>query len=94
MNMARLWAIMRKELIQVRRDRITLGLVVGIPVVELLLFGYALNAVTDHIATVVFDESATASSRAFAASFHNTGYFTIRRWVDSREEAMLSLIHI
>ena len=82
---------MRKELIQVRRDRVTLGLVIGIPVVELLMFGYALNAVTDHIATVVFDESATASSRTFAAAFHNTRYFTIRRWTASREEAMRAI---
>ena len=56
MSWARLRAIVRKELIQIRRDRLTLGLVVGIPVVELLMFGYALNAITDHIATVVFDE--------------------------------------
>ncbi|MGE3855912.1 MAG: ABC transporter permease [Dehalococcoidia bacterium] len=88
MNTARLWAIMRKELIQVRRDRVTLALVVGIPIVELLLFGYALNAVTDHIATVVLDQSQTASSRSYAQSFHNTGYFTIVRWVGTREEAM------
>ncbi|MEI7924777.1 MAG: ABC transporter permease [Chloroflexota bacterium] len=91
MSLARLWAIMRKELIQVRRDRITLALVVGVPVMELLMFGYALNAVTDHIATVVFDESSTASSRAFAQSFHNTDYFTIVRWMPSREDAMRAI---
>ncbi|MFA7249846.1 MAG: ABC transporter permease [Dehalococcoidia bacterium] len=88
MSLARLWAIMRKELIQVRRDRVTLALIIGVPVIELLMFGYALNAVTDHIATVVFDESSTAASRTFAQAFDNTGYFTIRRWVGSREEAM------
>ena len=88
MNLGRLWAIIRKELIQVRRDRITLALVVGIPVIELLMFGYALNAVTDHIATVVFDESGTASSRSFVSSFDNTGYLTVRRWAATREEAM------
>lgn len=91
MNFGRLWAIIRKELIQVRRDRITLALVVGIPVIELLMFGYALNAVTDHIATVVFDESGTASSRSFISSFDNTGYFTVRRWAATREEAMRAI---
>ena len=84
----RLRAVIRKELIQIRRDRLTLGLVVGIPVIELLMFGYALNAVTDHIATVVVDESATASSRAFVAAFENSGYFTIERRVPTRAEAM------
>ena len=91
MNLGRLWAIIRKELIQVRRDRITLALVVGIPVIELLMFGYALNAVTDHIATVVFDESGTASSRSFVSSFDNTGYFSVRRWAATREEAMRAI---
>ena len=91
MNLGRLSAIIRKELIQVRRDHITLALVVGIPVVELLMFGYALNAVTDHIATVVFDQSGTASSRSFVSSFDNTGYFTVRRWTSTREEAMRAI---
>jgi len=90
-NRARLWAIMRKELIQVRRDRVTLALVVGIPVIELLMFGYALNAVTDHIATVVVDESSTATSRAYAQSFHSTGYFTIVRWAENRADAMRAI---
>ena len=91
MSLARLWAIMRKELIQVRRDRVTLALVIGIPVMELLLFGYALNAVTDHIATVVYDESSSASSRGFAQALHNTGYFDLKRWVATREEAMRAI---
>ncbi len=88
MSWVRLRAIIRKELIQIRRDRLTLGLVVGIPVVELLMFGYALNAVTDHIATVVYDESGTASSRAFSGVFEHSTYFDIVRMVGSREEAM------
>lgn len=88
MSWTRLRAIIRKELIQIRRDHVTLGLIVGIPVVELLLFGYALNAVTDHIATVVFDESGTASSRALSGAFEHSTYFDIVRAVGSREEAM------
>ncbi|MFN8638680.1 MAG: ABC transporter permease [Dehalococcoidia bacterium] len=88
MSWVRLRAIIRKELIQIRRDRLTLGLIVGIPVVELLMFGYALNAVTDHIATVVFDASGTASSRAFSGVFEHSTYFDIVRSVGSREEAM------
>lgn len=43
MNLRRLWAIMLKELRQLRRDRITLAMIVGIPVMQLLLFGYAIN---------------------------------------------------
>lgn len=91
MSMSRLRAIVRKELVQIRRDRLTLALVIGIPVVELLLFGYALNAVTDHVATAVFDESQTSASRAFIAAFENSTYFDIKERVTSREEAMASI---
>lgn len=91
MRWGRLWAVIRKELIQIRRDRVTLGLVVGIPVVELLLFGYALNAVTDHIATVVYDQSGTASSRALSAALENSTYFDIGRAVGSRDEAQRAI---
>ena len=91
MSWARLRAVIRKELVQIRRDRLTLGLVIGIPVVQLLMFGYALNSITDHIPTVVYDPSQTASSRSFAHAFENTGYFTIRRWVPTREEAMAAI---
>ncbi len=91
MSWGRLRAVIRKELIQIRRDRVMLGLIVGVPVVQLLMFGYALNAVTDHIATVVHDESGTASSRAFIGAFEHSTYFDVRRAVGSRAEAMLAL---
>lgn len=91
MSLSRLLAIVRKELIQIRRDRITLVLVIGIPVVELLLFGYALNAVTDHIATAVYDESRSSASRAFVAAFEHSTYFDVVERVQSREEAMAAV---
>jgi len=90
-SLSRLLAIVRKELIQIRRDRITLVLVIGIPVVELLLFGYALNAVTDHIATAVYDESRTSASRAFVAAFEHSTYFDVVAHVQTREEAMAAV---
>ncbi len=91
MNLGRLMAIIRKEVIQIRRDRATLGLVIGIPVMELLLFGYALNTVTDHISTVLVDESGTASSRAFASAFEHSTYFDVRMKVSDRESALAAI---
>ncbi|MFN8556795.1 MAG: ABC transporter permease [Dehalococcoidia bacterium] len=91
MRWTRLLAIMRKEIIQIRRDRTTLSLVLGIPVLQLILFGYALNTVTDHLPTVVHDDSQTASSRAFIDAFHNTGYFDILRRVSSQAEVMQAI---
>lgn len=88
MSGTRLLAVMRKEVIQTRRDRRTLALILILPAMQLLLFGYALNTVTDHVPTVVYDQSHTASSRAFAAAFQNTGYFDVRLWAQSRDEAL------
>ena len=55
MNLRRLWAIMLKELRQLRRDRITLAMIVGIPVMQLLLFGYAINLNLRHLDAGVAD---------------------------------------
>jgi ABC-2 type transport system permease protein len=80
---ARIWSIVVKEFIQIRRDRRTLAIVLALPVMQLLLFGYAINTTVDHIATVVLDQARDAQSRAFIASFFNSGYFDPAGQVDS-----------
>lgn len=80
----RLWPMLRKELIQMRRDRLTLGLLIGIPVVQLLMFGYAIQTDVRHIPTIVLDESRTPASRDLIAAFENTGSFRILGHVDGR----------
>jgi ABC-2 type transport system permease protein len=72
---SRIWSVIRKELIQIRRDPRTLAIVVVMPIMQLLLFGYAINTTVDHIPTVVFDEARDGQSRAFAQALFNTGYF-------------------
>ncbi len=67
-----------------RRDRLTLGIMVGIPVVQLLLFGYAIQTDVRHIPTVVLDESRTPASRDLIQAFENTGSFRIVDHVDGR----------
>jgi len=74
----------RKEFIQMRRDRLTLGIMVGIPVIQLLLFGFAIQTDVRHIPTVVLDESRTPTSRDVIAAFQNTGNFRIVTHVDGR----------
>jgi ABC-2 type transport system permease protein len=73
--LARIWSIVAKEFIQIRRDPRTLAIVLVMPVMQLVLFGYAINTTADHIATVVLDQARDAQSRRFVASFFNTGYF-------------------
>ena len=84
--MPRLWPMVKKEFVQMRRDRLTLGIMVGIPVVQLLMFGFAIQMDVRHIPTVVLDESRTPTSRALVAVFENTGSFRIVRHVDGRDQ--------
>jgi ABC-2 type transport system permease protein len=73
MNLRRLFAIMVKELRQLRRDRMTLGMIVGIPVLQLLLFGYAINMDVRGLPAAVADEAQTAGSRALVQNLLATG---------------------
>src|SRR5881409_3334449 len=82
--MRRFGPMFRKEFIQMRRDRLTLGIMVGIPVIQLLLFGFAIQTDVRHIPTVVLDESRTPTSRDVIAAFQNTGNFRIVTHVDGR----------
>ncbi len=84
--MPRFWPMFRKEFIQMRRDRLTLGIMTGIPVFQLLLFGFAIQTDVRNIPTVVLDESRTPASRELVAAFENTGNFRIRTHVDNRAE--------
>jgi ABC-2 type transport system permease protein len=84
--MKRFVPMFRKELIQMRRDRVTLGIMVGIPVIQLLLFGFAIQTDVRHIPTVVLDESRTPASREAIAAFENTGNFRIVAHVNGRDE--------
>jgi ABC-2 type transport system permease protein len=83
--MKRFVPMFRKEFIQMRRDRLTLGIMTGIPVIQLLLFGFAIQTDVRHIPTVVLDESRTPTSREMIAAFENTGNFRIVAHVDGRD---------
>ncbi len=82
--MPRFLPMFRKEFIQMRRDRLTLGIMIGVPVIQLLMFGFAIQTEVRHIPTVVLDESRTPASREIVAAFENTGSFDIVRHVDGR----------
>jgi ABC-2 type transport system permease protein len=82
--MPHFWPMFRKEFIQMRRDPITLAIMIGIPVIQLLLFGYAIQTDVRHIPTVVLDESRTPASRDITRALENTGNFRIVGYVDDR----------
>lgn len=64
----RIFAIAAKEIIQLRRDRLTVGMVVGIPALQLLLFGYAINTDVRHLSAAVADQAGTRMSRELVAA--------------------------
>lgn len=75
-----------KEMVQLRRDRFTLAMMLGIPAMQLVLFGYAIRTEVRHLPTVVLDESGTPESRALVSVLRNTGNFDVTEWVSNRAE--------
>lgn len=75
--MRRIWAVALKELRQAARDPLSLAMLLGVPAMMLLLYGYALNFDVKHIALAVQDEDRTAASRTLADGFLTSGYFDL-----------------
>ena len=77
MSGRRLWSVVRKEVLQLLRDRRTLATIITLPIIQMILYGYLNNDVT-HIPTAVFDQSRTPESRTLLQAFTNTTYVDIR----------------
>ncbi|MBS2029014.1 MAG: ABC transporter permease [Deltaproteobacteria bacterium] len=75
-----------KELIQLRRDRLTMAMMVALPAVQLLLFGYAIDTDVRHVPTIVYDQDRSAASRDFAQQLQSTGFYDLRGEVRSYDE--------
>ena len=86
MSATRLFAIMRKELQQLRRDRITFGMIVGIPIGQMLLFGYAINTDVRNLNAAVANQAETHLSRQFVAELRETQILDIQHSVDTAEQ--------
>ncbi|WP_333842964.1 ABC transporter permease [Pelomicrobium sp.] len=84
---SRFAAIVVKEFIQMRRDRLTFAMMVGIPLIQLTLFGFAINADPKHLPTAVLSADDSRFARSFLASLANSGYFHLVQRVQSEAEA-------
>jgi ABC-2 type transport system permease protein len=91
MNLRRLFAVMLKELRQVRRDRVTLAMIVGIPVMQLVLFGYAINLNLRGLDAGIADQARTAGSRALVMDLVATGVIAPKLDVDTPQQLMDAL---
>jgi ABC-2 type transport system permease protein len=85
-NLQRFWAIVVKEFIQMRRDRLTFGMMVGIPMLQLILFGYAINSNPKHLPTAVFAADDSTFSRTIVWGLNNSSYFDLTREAHSAAE--------
>lgn len=83
MNGRRLWAVARKEGIHIIRDWRSLVMGIAIPILLLILFGYALTLDVDEVPLVVWDQSGTETSRRFISQFDGSPYFSLRRYVQT-----------
>jgi ABC-2 type transport system permease protein len=84
-NWRRFWAVVVKEFIQMRRDRVTFAMMVGIPMIQLILFGYAINSDPKHLPTAIFSADNSVFSRTIEWGLHNSSYFDITR--EAKNEA-------
>ena len=76
-SVARWWGIVRKEFLQLRRDRVTFAMIVGIPIIQMTLFGFAINTDPKHLPTAVIVADQSEFTRSFIAAMRNSGYFDI-----------------
>lgn len=85
-SFGRFLSIMKKEFIQMRRDKMSMRLPIGMTIMMMVLFGYAVNTEVEDIRTAIFDQNKTQDSREYIDKFKSTGYYTIVQYVNSEEE--------
>jgi ABC-2 type transport system permease protein len=86
-SLARIWAILLKEVLQMRRDRITMGMIVGVPLMQLCLFGFAINFNPKALPTAVSVADPGPFARSIVAALRNSSYFEIVAETNSPSEA-------
>ena len=80
------WAMLVKEFIQLKRDRVSFAMIIMIPLVQLLLFGYAINTTPHNLPTAVLMQERSDLSRSILAALENTKYFRVTELPHSEAE--------
>ncbi|MHB8808713.1 MAG: ABC transporter permease [Desulfobulbaceae bacterium] len=83
----RFCAIILKEFVQMRRDRVTFAMMIGIPIMQMIIFGFAINSDPKHLPTVVLDADHSDFTRTLIAAMQNSEYFRVLKTVATEEEA-------
>ncbi len=87
----RIKALVWKEFLQLQRDRLTLAFPLGMPLMQLIIFGYAINYDVKHMPAAVLDESQSQESRSFVDGLVATQYFDVKAQVRSEAELRAAL---
>jgi ABC-2 type transport system permease protein len=87
LSLRRFGAILMKETLQMLRDRITFAMMIGVPIMQLVLFGFAINNDPKHLPAALVATSQDRLTRAIVTSLENTGYYRFEHVVDSAAEA-------
>ncbi|CAD6525390.1 putative multidrug ABC transporter permease YbhR [Paraburkholderia kirstenboschensis] len=90
-SLARWWSVVLKEFLQLRRDRVTFAMIVGVPIVQLSLFGFAINTDPKHLPTAVIVHDQSEFSRSFIAAMTNSAYFDIVETLPDEEAGRRAL---
>src|SRR5207253_6028365 len=90
-SLSRWTGIIVKEFIQLKRDRLTFGMIIGIPVLQLVLFGYAINADPKRLPTAVLAADSSPYSRTLIAAMQTSGYFRIEGTFANEDEVEKAL---
>ena len=86
MNLARTWAIFRKELIHIRRDPRSLIQIILLPIMLMMLYGYALTFDIKHVPTAIYDQEQSRVTAEFIRRFEGSEYFKVSRFLSSYQE--------
>lgn len=90
-SVTRWWSLVLKEFIQLRRDRLTFAMILGIPILQMALFGYAINTNPKHLDTGVLSADDSNITRSFIAALQNSSYFTVVSELPNEQAARLAL---
>ncbi|OGF48035.1 MAG: hypothetical protein A2452_04590 [Candidatus Firestonebacteria bacterium RIFOXYC2_FULL_39_67] len=88
---SKIYAIMKKEILHIIRDPRSLFMAIGMPMIFIVLFGYAINMDIDNVKIVVCNHDKTAKSREYISGFTASGYFNIISYTDRENDLVLSL---
>ncbi|MFM0715391.1 ABC transporter permease [Paraburkholderia strydomiana] len=90
-SLSRWWSIVLKEFLQLRRDRITFAMIIGLPIIQLSLFGFAINTNPRHLPTAVVIHDQSEFSRSFVAAMTNSAYFNVIETLPDEEAGRRAL---